>query len=488
MYEKAIAAAIEVGAAVFDKGLVAEAASGFGSRILTSPAQKQATAEAVAELAQILVKDRPQVNAEGRLQWYFAGSVGSNLLAGAERITELDGARLPGVFPARTLELAESAKQSLNAFVRPVGDVDLVTIPGYKRTYRSGYSGPSYSDLTGKARAAFKSSSDGGNILFDSFHFTMQPPVAVRIDGQPIYVAHPAASAVTKMVGAMSEFPMIEAEKLSGDFAHLHAAARTIMSDTDLADLGVRTLQQYSSSGYRMYLHDYDPAWTGPIKTFTDDVINSHPESIHLRGLGDSRTYALSLIRAISRLPEDGQLALGQFIKDNKNMLESWSVEFGTIHNRRLIAKEILKDHPDKVDSFIKFAEHSKEFSKQSTRSVSLEDKIYVALKDRQLAEKLGVRPNQQNLRKTPRHSCWMDALRLIDPLQAKSDLTNLEHLGRRGMSVWDLSETLSSLRDHDPAVRTQIWSSLRQLADKGLTPEELNSETSKFVQWLETK
>ncbi len=83
-----------------------------------------------------------------------------------------------------------------------------------------------------------------------------------------------------------------------------------------------------------------------------------------------------------------------------------------------------------------------------------------------------------QGLKRRPATTYWMDALQNIDPNRVDSELTNLQYLGRRGVPVFNIARAMKGMTGQDPAVRDEMWSSLKHAADKGLSPRELDRET----------
>ncbi|MEW6114277.1 MAG: hypothetical protein AB1664_19235 [Thermodesulfobacteriota bacterium] len=193
--------------------------------------------------AHYLVGRWPQVDDKGRLNYSFAGSLSTMLLAQAENFTavDLDASSRP-VF-AETTSIPAAVRGALIAFARQIGDLDFVPTDHYfdnPGRLRKGGGGPAFAEIPSEALACLKIAHEGHlRLMCDPVGIgshALRPPVKILLDGMAFYVTRPDVMLGFKVLHLLESYGQ-KYEKFNADFAVLLGAVAMLYSEEDLVQL-----------------------------------------------------------------------------------------------------------------------------------------------------------------------------------------------------------------------------------------------------------
>lgn len=134
------------------------------------------------ELARYIQSHFPQTTPGDHgeiLQYYFGGSLATNLLSQAREVVLLDQAALPKVVALSSRLIPTSTRTKLAKFARPVGDIDMVSAAGRLEAKPESVTIP-LSQTPQGFETALKLQSNQNEINLDYVR-TYTPPQVVRV-------------------------------------------------------------------------------------------------------------------------------------------------------------------------------------------------------------------------------------------------------------------------------------------------------------------
>ncbi len=430
--------------------------------------EKERISTGIEALVRRLTDDKPQTDASGKLQYYFGGSIGPNLLARFGKFTELESTSLPQIARGQTIELNTQARTSLQHFVRQIGDVDVVNMPDATLRYGKGGIGPAYSELSDSAVSAFKAPKEGHKIMFDpvstagSNHWV----VAINIGDRDIFVTHPVSSVSWKMVHGLESLNYGKMGKMTDDFQHMYDAVATFTSHEQMVAHARNVLDTYSSSWVNgLYVRDYHPGYTGVLKSFVDDVVGAGQNAPYLRNLQFGRERMIGIDRVLRRLTsEPDKNAVIEFINRHRDLIDKWKFDDTSPANRTLIAREIMANNPSVI-------ERMRSSFKINTggRDIESEQDVVQALGVNTWAiDEVGkTLADPSVLDRAPVPSDTLQLLMALDPKHIEFELAELDYLLSRGCEPRHLDGILKSDLFKNTDARSSVFSALRSAAEK---------------------
>ena len=398
------------------------------------------------DIARMLSKEQPQLDANGQLRYYFAGSLSMNLIASAGEFTELSGKR---VF------LNPEAKSMAADFVRKMHDVDLV-VTGAKTEFPA--TALKFSEQSPSVLSAFKKPPSVDRMPVDLFEARpgLDRVVKVNIGDQEVFVTHPISMTGNKLGFALSNFEYGELPKLKGDFEKLIGVAKTLGSREEILQTAQAALdgsEPRTMNSLRAQI--YDPNYTGPLRDFVDDLVAQHPENKWLQNVNLTDTHSLATLRLLGKMGSDAdKTALVDFMNKHGDLIDKFGVNEYTESNRQLLAREVVAKDPEMI----------KELNLPADADLKqISDRLldYSWVMDRAVK----AFPNPGQLELAAKENQLLDILNSIDPKRVPQELESLEHLLPE-INSYELKTILASPQAANPAFRVQLFDALKEAAD----------------------
>lgn len=225
--------------------------------------------DAVVAFASYVTEKYPQINADGRLNYYMSGSLAVMLLSQADSIDLLDSSQLPAVSTRETRRLDDGLSSRLATFTRKIKDFDYVGTSAYKDAKREipsysddpkGYSrerkkflfkgggGPSIDELPELAKDVLAEAKSGHKVMCDPVSTYGEDQVArVRIQDREYFISDPSQIFGYKVLHLMQSFGN-KPDKFKRDFAVLHDALSQLYSEEELIESAYHILVGFEDS------------------------------------------------------------------------------------------------------------------------------------------------------------------------------------------------------------------------------------------------
>lgn len=275
----------------------------------------------------------PQVQ-NGKLDWILGGSSGVNALATSRRVSILDPTKLPSIVPTRTIDLPDAAIGSYENFVRKVGDFDAFVVNGGKNQFlQSPYIGSMEVGLPEAAKGALKAVGEARTsplVQGVKMEFDNPEIAAIQYAGKTVYITGPGQLVGNKLRQVLLQYAPADAQKTTGDFAHLLDAASKIYTEQELVNFGSKAINRNSL----LYGREVSVPWdrseaNTKFLGFLRKVVEADEKNgVFMRGLKIEPTESITAIRLLEKhpVPADKQ-AIANFINRHGDFVSSLDVK-----------------------------------------------------------------------------------------------------------------------------------------------------------------
>jgi PPM family protein phosphatase len=396
-------------------------------------ADKSKILQGARDFTHELLDQYPQVDADGKLNYYLAGSLGTMLLLGARQFEPIHADDL-GAAGGKSVQLPAASQEQLNGFIRQIGDLDFVRLDHYTEgavRLRKGGGGPAYADLSESAQNLFSPSEVGGAVMCDPLtSFGTHDAVRINVDGRDVYVSSPLNTFSYKTVH-MAESFFSKPSKMMNDFKQLLDVLSTIYPERSLVQAAHDQLFNYNPNSVQgLFIPSYHPEFSGHPQSFFESVIASDSNAKFLDGLQYGRERAIGILKLLNRLTtaEDKQAAV-DFINHHRGIMDNW-VSIDNAENKQELARYFAGQNelPDKLSKRIK-GSPSEESIAEALKHISLANFDDVPVK----------------LMKRPVDSAAMELLGNLNPERFADELSTVTYLIDHGVDAGRLNPILRS-------------------------------------------
>lgn len=463
-------------------------------RVPLSPEQAT-TLKSAADFAHELTARFPQVDANGNINYYLAGSLATMLLIeGGGKMVPTKGTAINAFESPASLAIPEAGMNHLSTFIRKIGDLDFMPLKDYSKQevkLGKGGTGPAFEELSPSARNIFKESQDGSKVMTDPVSSKGDHAgVAVEVGGKTFYIANPVDALSYKLIHAAESFGGSESKvpTMNKDFSALLNGLESVYPRETLVRAVSDAVNQYNkNSPNGLYVRDYHPGMSPELKSFFKDVVALDPNASYLSGLKFGHERSIGILRVLGRMESDAsKRQLIDFINNHKEAIDLWQPT-DSLHNRMAVAAEILKS-PEllkKIESQVK-GEPTQEAIAEALRTYT------GTLRD------VGRTMPEGSLERTPVTSYLLDNLMRVSEAGLASELNTINALMQKGADPFSIFMIMDAkyLRGES---RTSVLNDL-QAAALNLPPDKVAkflyeyknavAETTEFNrstnQWLE--
>lgn len=314
-------------------------------------AEQKANLRSASDFAHELTAKFPQVDANGNLNYYLAGSLATMLLIeGGGKMTPPKGSSSPVFESGSPVAISEAGMAHLSNFVRKIGDLDYVPLEGYKtQEGRMGKGGGIlYEDLSPSARAIFKESPNGNAVMNDPVSLVGEPrPVSVEVNGKTFYIANPVDALAYKLIHAAesSGANQTKIATMNNDFGALLKTLETAYPREQLVQTVYETMNAYNkTSPNGLHMREGNSPFSPELQSFFKEVISSDPSAPHLNRLQYGHERSVGILRILGRMKSDeSKTQLVDFINENRSSIDLTQPTLSH-SNRMIVAAEVLKN------------------------------------------------------------------------------------------------------------------------------------------------
>lgn len=251
--------------------------------------------------AEYITQKYPQINDDGKLNYYMSGSLAVMLLSQADSIDLLDSSQLPDISTRETRRLEEGLSEKLMNFTRPIGDFDYVETTAYKDAkkeipsysddpegYRrerkkflfKGGGGPSIDELPDLAKDVLAEVKPGHKVMCDPVSTYGEDQVArVKIQDREYFISDPNQIFGYKVLHLMQSFGQ-KPEKFKKDFTVLHDALSELYTEEELIESAYAVLVGFEDSmakygpqaSKQMKKLDQNPEFNSTVRSFFEKL------------------------------------------------------------------------------------------------------------------------------------------------------------------------------------------------------------------------
>lgn len=427
------------------------------------------TLRSASDFAHELTAKFPQVDANGNINYYLAGSLATMLLIeGGGKMVPTKGTALPSFEPANAVSIPEAGMNHLSTFIRKIGDLDYLPLKDYAKQevkLGKGGAGPAFDELTPSARDVFKESRDGSKVMADPVASKGDHTgVAIEVGGKTFYIANPIDALAYKLIHAAESFGSNESKvpTMNKDFSALLNGLESVYPRETLVNAVSDAVNQYNkNSPNGIYLRDYHPGMSPELKSFFNDVIAKDPNASYLSGLKFGQERGFGILRILGRMESDGsKRQLIDFINSNKDAIDLWQPT-ESLHNRMTVAAEILKN-PEllkKIESQVK--------GEPTQESIAEALKTYTGM-----IREVGNTMPAGSMERTPVTSYLLDNLMRVSESNLAAELNMMNSLMQKGADPFSIYMIMDSGYFKGQS-RSSVLSDLQNAAST-LPPEQL--------------
>jgi len=195
--------------------------------------------EGANQLAEVITNEYPQINKQGLLNYYFAGSLAPMLLAKAEKIEQIITTHIPSIRIDTEIILPEKSKKYLQKVARPMADIDYIQTNAEKEIPQFG----NYiSELPEKAKNTL-SKSKQNTIAFDKVEVFGQHRInKVTIKEKEFFISDLMQTYNYKILHATY---VGHKKKFIKELNHLHIATSAIYKEEAIYEELYQLLKNY---------------------------------------------------------------------------------------------------------------------------------------------------------------------------------------------------------------------------------------------------
>jgi len=426
-----------------------------------------------------VIEKYPQINEDGKLNYYIIGSLSVMLLLEAGKFEILDEKEIPKINVIGSKEIPQESIQHLKSFVRKIGDFDFVETDVYgeqkkainqsygklpdeeysqkrKQLLFKGVGGPQISELSEKARKVLKIGEGQLAVMYDPLETTTPHRVVrVKLNNQEVYVPDPRMILAYKVVHLGQSFENgNKTDKFVSDFDSMLNALTKMYSYEDLLQATYEAIFSYTPNFPNMTFVPYhNSKFQGKLRKFYDELLSLYDDSKYLDQLEYGKERSFGILQILHRYQSnEAKQAVVDFINRHKEIINQWSVNSTSQNNREVIANYLLS-HDDLLESFKKHIQG--EITKAN---------IVEALKTHSWAfNRYGSQvSNKDTLDMLPERSTVIDILMRINEDNLQQELEDIGDLLEHGINEFHLYEMLNSKYMSDILVRQKVFSDLK--------------------------
>jgi hypothetical protein len=395
-------------------------------------------------LAEAIADENCQLDSEGKLRYVFAGSLALNILAGVKTMREFSGKEFE--FDSATLAITALA-------VRKIHDIDLLAFPGVQFSVSS----LRFSELPLLSRELFEKeqSFDCDVLSFDQYRSTPGTLACIcNIDGRDFYISHPISMLCNKFIFALRNFAHGQPEKLRSDFERLLSVASTFSDRASLLRITRQAIDEHVPYTLNWFhSHGHNPTFGASLKLFADEVVASHPDSGWLQQFVGENTHRIAILRLLARLKSDqDKRALVCFLNAHIEFLDGFSNNTRSATNRMLVARLIMSSRMDLLDAL-------------GLGAGARLDQVAAGLEDNSTLLTRMMEQSNEKFEQTPEHNTILDLLATVDRDNVVPELSELQYLLSRNVSIRDMRSILASNEGSCATARRELLSKLRNAA-----------------------
>src|SRR3989344_4897666 len=289
--------------------------------------------EMVVRLIQHYTKEFPQLDTEGRLRYYFCGSVATYLLQAGRKIEYFYEHQLPDLVVSEEVKYAP-----FKCLERAIHDIDIAQVKGRFGTFEERFpcidrTYPEFSALTGKAEI--------GHLKNDSADVPTEK-MAVRVSGDNFtaYVASPEQVIARKALMCQTLYSM--EQKHGPDLENIVRAYSSEFGDCMrekakqliAAQLSPTTAFPCQHSGYQ-----------GELKRLIEEIADNHPDQSYLAAMHLSAPNRdLGLLAYLQKIPTSGgKIEFVDFVRTFPDAIVALEVDPEAKKNLEIAADFLLE-------------------------------------------------------------------------------------------------------------------------------------------------
>lgn len=304
--------------------------------------------DGAANLACEIVNKFPQVNVDGRLNYYLSGSLATMLLLKTANMTILDESQIPGVAYAEEKDCADLSKSPLKRFARQIGDIDFVPLNEWRigeQRLKKGMASVITSELPESALMVLKDSNRAGVMSDPLETYTPHRVARLRIYDQDIFIAEPRVMLAYKVVHLCQTFDQADkSDKFVGDFESIFMGLSDLYSLDVLVSTTHEALMMYEPySPNNTFLPYYNPAASDMMHTFFQAVLKQDPDIGYVEQLGDLQERWIGILKIIHKFDSpEAKDKIISFIQRNQGEIDKWMINASSPINLDLVAEAIM--------------------------------------------------------------------------------------------------------------------------------------------------
>jgi hypothetical protein len=321
--------------------------------------ESQVILDGGVEAAKIITNKYPQQDENGKLNYYFAGSMAAMLLAQATSFDTLDKNCLPEIEISNTVPMPPETTQSLQRIIRLVGDIDIALTPEYEQAASDVLSsadpgGEDYQAILGSsiafgveveftetARNAIRR--DRGDISSGS------DAARVTVGEQVFYITDPKAMFAYKAEHLVSDFASYtDKAKVVNDFSVLLKSLVPLYGYEALVSAARDMLIDMPNA----VLPTYDNHLDEYCREFFGDMVSGDEDATYLATLDIHPVRALGILNVLRNYQtNEAKLAVGGFINEHTQELDRWKISPNT-ENSKVLA-EYIGQHLEQYEQML---------------------------------------------------------------------------------------------------------------------------------------
>ena len=222
--------------------------------------------DACVELALYFKQRYPQVDSEGRLHWYFAGSLASVLLSRTPSIDIYTETDTPDIKVIATIVNPAATRAALTRFARPIGDIDYIPTLYYQELWGAVQDSFNYVPADEYQRSRARYLSKGSSIQFAEIPDKATPALreervvcdpqdtfgtttfaGINIGGESLFIARPDTIIGYKILHILQSYNN-DPLKFNNDFAALLSAISILYPEDELVKSTLHILRRFEES------------------------------------------------------------------------------------------------------------------------------------------------------------------------------------------------------------------------------------------------
>ena len=395
-----------------------------------------------------------QVSADGRLNYYFSGSLGVMLLMQADSFEVLSNENLPTISATRKVQIPASVKRILAQFVRKIGDADFVPLEHYKNLpfgehLSKGGGGPRFADLSDTAKKIFTKDMVG----YDPLNTISYDVVRIKIGDKEYYITSPMMMFVWKFLHLLDHNSFDKAKKFTNDLNILLEMAEQLYTREQIVQCLHDTMMRFGTAPNAQFAFFNHPALKGKIQKLFEDAVSLDKDASYLKSLDYGYEQQTGILKILNRLSSPASKAkVIDFMNRNRKHIDKWFPAITSKRNIGLMIDKILTDRQlqDDIKSRIRY-----EFEKVGEGGINREFLENLLPRNPWIFIEYRTRLDQAQLDKEPDRSDLLYILNTLDEENIDRELYCLDAIFKQDEVDWGVRQILQI---RDKGIRRQIF------------------------------